>query len=300
MPLGFILTMPTERIGTEWALDATARTAVPTRAPVAVALLSSQRQVRQLGALTATGALVGTAVLAVASSAHSVPIRSVGIVTSFGKPTGEVTGSGLKWVMPWQRVGEWDAGRQKYDHIGSDHCVRVRTGTLADACVEVLVEWQVRPENAPAQFMDYKGDFESFRGQRVGVQLDSAVNDAFATYNPLERIDSKTGNLNVDLKPFSESIKSNAEGRLADDVEILSVTITRVNHDDKTEGNIKAFQDKLAQTRNLEQDRRNAEIQKQITETNAKVDKVTRCLEIAEKNGSTPGLCINPGIVTGK
>ncbi|MEK8106677.1 hypothetical protein NKG94_18585 [Micromonospora sp. M12] len=58
---------------------------------------------------------------------------------------------------PWQKVGEWDAGRQKYDHIGGDNCVRVRTGTLADACVEVLVEWQVKPENAPKQFMDYKG-----------------------------------------------------------------------------------------------------------------------------------------------
>ncbi|MGC5053084.1 SPFH domain-containing protein [Micromonospora sp. DT48] len=267
---------------------------------VAVTLLSSQRQVRQLGVLTAVGALAATAVFAVASSAHSVPIRSVGIVTSFGKPTGEVTGSGLKWVAPWQRVGEWDAGRQKYDHIGNDQCVRVRTGTLADACVEVLVEWQVQPENAPKQFMDYKGDFQSFRGQRVGVQLDSAVNDAFTAYNPLERIDAKTGNLNVDLKPFAASIKANAEERLADDVEILSVTITRVNHDDKTESNIKAFQDKLAQTRNLEQDRLNAEIQKEVTETNAKVDKVTRCLEIADKHGSSPGLCINPGIITGK
>ncbi|GAA0371724.1 SPFH domain-containing protein [Micromonospora gifhornensis] len=284
MPIGFILAI----VG-----------AVIAAVAVAVALLGGQRSVRQVGALTAITALAATLLLTVASSAHSVPIRSVGIVTSFGKPTGEVTGSGLKWVAPWQRVGEWDAGRQKYDHIGNDACVRVRTGTLADACVEVLIEWQVQPDNAPQQFMDYKGDFDSFRGQRVGVQLDSAVNDAFASYNPLERIDAKTGNLNVDLKPFAESIKSSAEGRLGSDVDILSVTITRVNHDDKTEGNIKAFQDKLAQTRNLEQDRRNAEIQKEITETNAKVDKVTRCLEIAEKNGSSPGLCINPGIVTG-
>ncbi|MFD2766020.1 SPFH domain-containing protein [Micromonospora eburnea] len=274
-------------------------TAIATIIAVAVALLTPRRMLRRQGLLAAAAGLAATLFLTIASSAHSVPIRSVGIVTSFGKPTGEVTGSGLKWVAPWQRVGEWDAGRQKYDHIGNNNCVRVRTGTLADACVEVLVEWQVQPDNAPKQFMDYKGDFDSFRGQRVGVQLDSAVNDAFSTYNPLERIDSKTGSLNVDLKPFADNIKSNAERRLSEDVDILSVTITRVNHDEKTEGNIKAFQDKLAQTRNLEQDRRNAEIQKQITETNAKVDKVTRCLEIAEKNGSSPGLCINPGIVTG-
>ncbi|WP_229398385.1 SPFH domain-containing protein [Micromonospora okii] len=264
-----------------------------------LALAAPGRATKRTAALVALGCLVGATVFAAGSSAHSVPIRSVGIVTSFGKPTGTVTGSGLKWVAPWQKVGEWDAGRQKYDHIGGEHCVRVRTGTLADACVEVLVEWQVKPENAPKQFMDYKGDFDSFRGQRVGVQLDSAVNDAFAAYNPLERIDANTGNLNVDLKPFAESIKTSAETRLSSDVDILSVTITRVNHDDKTEGNIKAFQDKLAQTRNLEQDRKNAAIQKQITETNAKVDKVSRCLEIAERNGSNPGLCINPGIVTG-
>ncbi|MFG3421507.1 SPFH domain-containing protein [Micromonospora sp. NPDC048063] len=264
-----------------------------------LALAASNRSTKRTATLAALGCLVGVVVFVVGSSAHSVPIRSVGIVTSFGKPTGKVTGSGLKWVAPWQKVGEWDAGRQKYDHIGGENCVRVRTGTLADACVEVLVEWQVRPENAPKQFMDYKGDFDSFRGQRVGVQLDSAVNDAFATYNPLEKIDANTGNLNVDLKPFAESIKASAETRLSSDVDILSVTITRVNHDDKTEGNIKAFQDKLAQTRNLEQDRKNAAIQKQITETNAKVDKVSRCLEIAERNGSNPGLCINPGIITG-
>ncbi|MFJ6197670.1 SPFH domain-containing protein [Micromonospora sp. NPDC092111] len=265
----------------------------------AVAIIARNRGITQMAALVALGCLAGTLVFTVGSSAHSVPIRSVGIVTSFNKPTGRVTGSGLKWVAPWQKVGEWDAGRQKYDHIGGDRCVRVRTGTLADACVEVLIEWQVKPENAPKQFMDYKGDFQSFRGQRVGVQLDSAVNDAFAAYNPLEKIDARTGNLNVDLKPFAQGIRGNAEARLSGDVDILSVTITRVNHDDKTEGNIKAFQDKLAQTRNLEQDRKNADIQKQITETNAKVDKVSRCLEIAEKNGSTPGLCINPGIVTG-
>lgn len=249
--------------------------------------------------LTGFGLLM-TTVFTVSSSANSVPVRNVGIVTSFNKPTGDVTGSGLTWVAPWKKVGEWDASNQKYDHIGDKNRVRVRTATLADAWVHVLVQWRVKPENAPEQFMAYKGDFEEFKNQRVGVQLDSAVNDAFASYNPLQNIDSKTGNLNVPLQPFSDSIKTYAVNRLGSDVEILSVTVTRIDHDEKTEANIKAFIDKLAQTRNLEQDKKNAELAKQITETNAKVDKVTRCLEIAEKVGANPGLCLNPGIVTGK
>ena len=236
--------------------------------------------------------------LTVGASANSVPVRNVGIVTSFNKPTGEITGSGLNWVAPWEKVGEWDASNQKYDHIG-DGRVRVRTATLADAWVHVLIQWRVNPEKAPEQFMSYKGDFEEFKGQRVGVQLDSAVNDAFATYNPLQNVDQKTGNLNVDLKPFAASIKTFAESRIGEDIEVLSVTVVRVDNDDKTDNNIKAFQDKLAQTRNLEQDKKNAEIQKQVTETNAKVDKQTRCLEIAEKTGTNPGLCLNPGIVMG-
>lgn len=234
------------------------------------------------------------------SSANTVPIRSVGIVTSFGKPTNEVTGSGFKWVAPYKKVGEWDAGNQKYDHIGDgDSRVRVRTATLADAWVHVLIQWKVKPENAPEQFMSYKGDFEEFKGQRVGVQLDSSVNDAFSTYNPLQNIDSKTGNLNVDLKPFAGAIKDAAEQRLGSDIIIISVTVVRVDHDKQTEDNIKNYQDKLAQTRNLEQDKKNAEIQKSVSETNAKVDKQTRCLEIAEKAGREPGLCLNPGIVMG-
>lgn len=252
------------------------------------------------GILLAAGAatLFGI-VLTVGASANSIPVRNVGIVTSFNKPTGEATGSGLNWVAPWQKIGEWDASRQKYDHIGADRAVQVRTGSLANAGVELLVEWQVRPENAPRQFMDYKGDFEAFRGQRVGVQLDGAVNDAFATYNPLANIDAKTGNLNVDLKPFADKVKTSAQERLGTDIEILSATIIRVNHDEKTESNIKVFQDKLAQGRNLDQDLVNAEKQKRVTEKNAQVDKVTRCLEIAERTGSSPGLCINPGIVMG-
>ncbi|MFC6021517.1 SPFH domain-containing protein [Plantactinospora solaniradicis] len=248
------------------------------------------------------GAAVGGTLLAVAmtigAAANSVPVRNVGIVTSFNKPTGEVTGSGLQWVAPWEKVGEWDASRQKYDHLGKN-AVAVRTGTLANAGVELLVEWQVKAENAPRQFMDYKGDFEAFKNQRVGVQLDGAVNDAFASYNPLANIDAKTGNLNVDLKPYADKVKTSAQARLGNDVEILSVTVVRVNHDDKTEANIKAFQDKLAQGRNLDQDLINAEKQKAVTEKNAEVDKITRCLEIAEKTGSNPGLCINPGIVMG-
>jgi regulator of protease activity HflC (stomatin/prohibitin superfamily) len=267
---------------------------------LAIAFMTSDRDDAGVFAGIAGACVAFGLIFTLISSADSVPVRNVGIVESFHKPTGEVTGSGLIWHKPWENVGEWDASRQRYDHSQEKNAIAVRTGTLATARVQVLIEWQVKPERAPEQFKDYKGNFDTFRDQRVGIQLDGAMNDAFASYVPLANIDSNTGNLNVDLKPFAEKVRTFANDRLGDDVNILSVTIVRVIHDDKTEANIKAFQDKLAQTRNLLQDQKNAEIQKKITETNAQVDKVTRCLEIADKNGTNPGLCINPGIVTGK
>jgi len=235
----------------------------------------------------------------VLSSANTVPVRNVGIVTSFNKPTGRITGAGLQWVLPWQKIGEWDASRQKYDHLTPDRDVTVRTATLADAYVEVLIEWQAKDAKAAEQFFDYKKDFEAFRGQRVGTQLDTILNDAFATYNPLANIDANTGNLNVDLKPYADKVRDLAVERLGEDITIVSVSVVRVNHDATTEANIKAFGTKLAEGRNLDQDLINAAKRKAVTEKNAEVNNVVRCLEISEHSGTAPGLCINPGIILG-
>lgn len=241
-------------------------------------------------------AAIAAGLLSLGSAANMVPIRSVGIVTEFGKPTGEVTGSGLHWVAPWKKLGEWDASRQKYDHRGK-HGVKVRTATMADAWVETLIEWQVVASAAPSQFMEYKGSFSAFQARRVDVQLDNAVIDAFASYDPLANIENK-GNVNIPLEPYARKIEEAARVRLAADVKILSVIVTRVNHDDKTEANIKAYQDKIAQGRNLDQDKVNADKQAEVTRKNASVDQVTRCLEIAAANGTNPGWCLNPGIST--
>ena len=59
------------------------------------------------------------------------------------------------------------------------------------------------------------------------------------------------------------------------------------------------FQDKLAQTRNLEQDRKNPE-HPGSHETNAKVDKASAAWRSAEKNGQHPRALHRPGdLVTG-
>lgn len=245
------------------------------------------------GSTAAVAALLGT-VFTIGAAANSVPVRNVGIVTSFNKPTGETTGPGLKWVAPWKNIDDWDASRQAYDHRSAKNCVQVRIASLANACVEALVEWQTRPGNAPEQWASYKRDFAHFVARRVDPAFSEAFNEAFATHDPLANID-KAGNLNVPLRPFADAVKAGIVSRIGADVEVLSVVVTRVNYDDKTQANIEAFQQATVRARTLEKEKANAEIQKGITETNAKVDPVTRCLEIADKHGREPGFCLGGG-----
>lgn len=228
------------------------------------------------------------------ASMNTVPTRNVGIVTSFSKPTGDTTGPGLHFVAPWKNIDDWDASRQAYDHRGGKTCVQVRIASLANACVEALVEWHTKPGRAPEQWASYKKDFNIFVSRRVDPAFAEAFNEAFAAHDPLKNID-QGGNLNVPLAPFAEAVKAGIVERIGGDVEVLSVVVTRVNYDEKTQGYIEAFQQAVLKARTLEKEKANAEIQKQITETNAKVDAVTRCLELADKHGKEPGFCLGGG-----
>jgi hypothetical protein len=256
-------------------------------------------------ATLAAVALVGLAGLfTLFSSANTVPTRNVGIVTSFNKPTGEVTGAGLKWVAPWKKVEDWDASRQTFDHKHQNKCVQVRIVGLQGACVEVQVEWQTHTEKAPEQWASYRRDFEQFVGRRVDPNLTGALNDVFATHDPLANIDGTTGVVKpVDTTSLVDPLRTNVEKRIGADVKILGIVFGFVHYDAKTQEQIEAFQQKLLENRNLQQEKKNADVRKEISEKNAQVNPVTRCLEIAAQHGKEPGLCLgngNPVQVTNK
>lgn len=243
-----------------------------------------------IGCIAGVLAVIGVLV----ASANTVPVRNVGIVTSFSRPTGETTGSGLKWVAPWKKVSEWDASIQTADHTG-DHCVTARIGSLATVCVENKVRWQVRPEAAPEQYMAYKGDFENMKLNLFETELQDALNEALSDYNPLSSLDLSTGQTTFDGTALAEEVKKLMETRVGNQIVIESVVIPLVRHDAKTEENIKAFQDVIAQKRILEQKLRNAETEKAAAELLRDLPgayTMNKCLDLAKEMGREPGLCV--------
>jgi regulator of protease activity HflC (stomatin/prohibitin superfamily) len=252
------------------------------------------------------GLIIGialTGLMLLLSSAYTVPVRNVGIVTSFNAPSGRTTGSGLKLVWPWQRVADFDASIQTSDHTGNEHCTTVRIGSLATACVESRIQWQVLPQAAPKLYNDYKGDFNNLSRNLVETKIQNALNSVFSTYNPLSQINLQTGQVGFDGAALAKNVETELNSTIGSDIKIITVSVPLVHHDPKTEENIKQFQDVIAQSRLLDQKKDNAIKEKLVSDLQRKFLTPeylqNKCIEESVKLGFAPGLCLmQSGIFT--
>jgi regulator of protease activity HflC (stomatin/prohibitin superfamily) len=272
-------------------------------AAVLIGKMSSEADSRAMAflAMLVTGGL--SALFLLFACAYTVPVRNVGIVTSFNAPTGRTTGSGLKFVLPWQRVADFDASIQTADHTGADKCTTVRIGSLATACVENRIQWQVLATSAPRLFNDYRGDFDNMRRNLVETRIQTALNSVFATYNPLSQVNLSTGQVGFDGAALGTAVEAELNRVIGSDIRILTVAVPLVHHDAQTEANIRQFQDVIAQSRLLDQKAKNAAKEKAIADlqraylTDAFI--TNKCIEESVKMGVPPGLCmLSSGLVS--
>lgn len=249
----------------------------------------------------------------------TVPARNVGIVTQGnkavthkvdGKEVNRTTGAGWHWTKPWQKIEDWDASRQSYDHLGGpgnkeNSCVSTVITGMDTACVEVLVEWETKAENAYEQWASYKKDFDFFKSRRVEPNIKDAVSAVFRSHDPTKNVDTSSADaaiVPVAMKDFKQPLMNEISSRIGADIKVLAVTFGRIHYSENTQKTIDAFRAKVMEARNLAQDERNADTRKRITEKNSTRDKQAWCLEIAESKGKEPGFCLgggNPTQVTG-
>lgn len=246
--------------------------------------------------------ILAAVVLGVVASMSIVPTRNVGIVTTWGKPTGRTTGAGLQWTAPWSDVDDWDASGQTWAHLG-DQCVWVTVKGPRSVCVPVQVEWSALPENAPANWSafketDGKTRFETWVSRRVDPQMTAALITAFANFDPFANVDKNTGdvavpNLNASYRePLSDALGAN----LGHDIAIRSIAFGTPVYDKPTTDALSAYSQKVLAGRNLDVDHANAIKRKAVTDIDAQVNQTARCLSIAEANDKEPGLCMAGGV----
>lgn len=257
----------------------------------------------EFGKLAGAGLIALSLIMTIIASVDKVPTKNVGIVTAFSKPTGRTTGAGLKWHAPWQSIDDWDASGQTYAHLG-DGCVWLTIAAQRRACIPLQIEWSARAERAPENWAAYKevdgkSRFETWVSRRVDPQIAAALTSVFAGFDPLGTVDPKSGDAPApDLnKTYKQPLTDALNAALGEDMAIKSVAFEAPRYDEATTAAIAAYGQKVLEARNLTIDEANAITRARITKTDASVDQVARCLQIAEKLGKEPGLCMGDGAV---
>lgn len=216
-----------------------------------------------VAALAVTILVLLGAVFTLIASATVVQTRSVGVITSFGKPIGSLTNGG-HMVRPWANVEKFDASVQTMKLDGTwkkDKCeggVTVRLGNQTTACVDVSVQWNIDPNGDIIDLYRKYKNFGNIEDNLVKRQLQRAMNTAFADFDPLKTI-TGDGTATASLDMLASKAKTVLVEGVGKGIRVLSVVIPIVHFDAATEGRLREYQQALANTRIAEANKRTAE-----------------------------------------
>jgi len=246
--------------------------------------------------LSVTVLLFLAALFTVNASFNTVPVRNVGIVTQFHNPTGEVTGSGAKWIDPWLKIEQWDANYQLWDHRSdnSGKGLLVKIAGNQDAWVPVSVEFAPNPATAPQDFKDYARNRDNWEARRVDPTLLNLVTTLFRTHDPLAKanVDPVTKQVNPpDMGPYKDELNRKLK-ESGSEFLIRNLYVGTIVYNDKTTQALQEYANLVLENRNLEQQKTNQTLKNDITNKQAQVDKQTYCLQIAQESHTNPGLCL--------
>jgi regulator of protease activity HflC (stomatin/prohibitin superfamily) len=237
------------------------------------------------------------------SSFTTVSTKNVGIVTAFGKPTGELS-NGAHFVAPWETVHEMDAAVQPESFTqgptsgDQDHrCIDVRLGNQSIGCAEARFTWQIQPSDARSLYQNFRS-FDHLRNTLVLGALRSALNNVFQDYNPIVLLTTNATLKDV-LNEKATSVQRLMRDEIGDRVNVSNVIIPLVLYDDATQANINAYQAQVGKTRTADQAIQTARKQAQANQILANSLKqtgidvlISKCLDLVNEGKTPPGTCL--------
>lgn len=190
-----------------------------------------------------------------------VTTKNVGVVTSFGRPI-DTLSNGLHLKAPWHKVTEFDAAVQTDTHKGDGNdgspCTDIRIGNQSVACLSNSIRWRIVQDSADDLYRDYR-EFENVRDSLVTRELDAALNEVFADYDPLATVDVNGKSTAKSLDVLSEEVTTRLRQKVGNQVEVLNVIIPLVSFDRTTQDKINDYQAELANTRIAKQRQQTAD-----------------------------------------
>ncbi|OBA72545.1 hypothetical protein A5641_07695 [Mycobacterium sp. 1554424.7] len=272
--------------------------------------------------ISAAAALFGV-LFTLISAYDRVDTRNVGIITEFGKPVG-VHGAGIVWHAPWRKVSElseaiqlqafesnsFDDASQGRGANNNPAAINVRLANNSNAYVDENLNWRLREGAAPKLFQDYGGAnvFQTIKEQLVDRQAQVALSKVFATFNPQVMLAAAANApgasaqmpapaQGADLPAMAGQVKKDLQDAVGSEIEILDVRIPRIFYDQPTQQRIDAYNQKVQETINAQQDVKTAEQNRLAAEQRANQPPpdlriaIFNCLNDQVKNGRDPAGC---------
>lgn len=202
--------------------------------------------------------VVGLAVLGVilllVSAYNPVGTKEEGVETSFGKTAGQLD-NGPHLTYPWIKVHQMDAAIQTdtFGGKGADaDCINVRIANQQTGCAYISFQWRIVPDAVDELYKDYRS-FDHVRDALVTRKLTAAVNEALASYNPLDSITTSGGSVGSRLPEYAKDITRIMRREVGKRINVLSTILPLVTFDSETQGRINQLQQQVALTRVAQQ-----------------------------------------------
>lgn len=213
---------------------------------------------------------IGLAVLSLfASVTFKVGAKEYGVLTSFGKPSGQDYGSGLHFKAPWQKAIAVNGRVHIYGFTAKNEgsldehyeCINTQIGNGTNSCVDVTVRWQVAEDQASVLYANFgTGDPTDHFGQAViYAQTRQIVPIVLRSYNPIAQLTVLKGQAtgqsleNASFAPDYDAISAQAkdllQSRVNGEATIQSVAISQVPLDTVTQQKLSQFIQEQAKTR---------------------------------------------------
>lgn len=220
----------------------------------------------QYGGVIATGLAVFGLFFVLISGCQTVGTKEIGVPTTFGKVGSTHYGAGPHWwVSPWTTIHEMDGAIQTDDHISDNDtggtCFSVRLANLQTGCADVSLQWRINPTQVDYLYQNYRS-FDHVKTQLVDRKLFAAVNEALASYNPLNGVDSKTRKnqlikyQSVVYRLMKQKVRDINGTSL---IEIKNVQLPIVHFDSATQQRVNQLQQQVAQTLIAQQEKKTNE-----------------------------------------
>lgn len=222
-----------------------------------------------------------------------VGTRQIGIETVFGRPNGQTLSNGLHWKAPWANVNEMDGAIQIDKHIDDQadennrgSALTIRLGNSSTAWADTSVRWEIKQDAADELFVQYK-TFANVRDNLITRNLQVALNEVFATYDPLAP-------QNLDTSPLpglSTRATKIMQDKVGSQVTIFEVQVPTIAYDGNTEEKINNINAQRADTAKALESQKTAEAQAKanaILSQSVNNDPnvlVSKCLDVARDKG---------------